>query len=208
MSLPSRIAQLHEIADEICACKGCPLASRAGRAVPGEGAHDAFIMFIGEAPGEEEDRQGRPFVGPAGQLLERAIRWMGWSRQSVFIGNIIKCRPPENRSPQIEEVQACESFIHRQIAAVEPKVIVALGNVAMRALCGQELRGIMSMRGRWLEYEPLRIAVMPTFHPSFVLRMPSAKACLKTDLGRVRRRLEAQGLCFPRHSQVSASRTR
>ena len=143
-------------------------------------------MFIGEGPGRDEDLQGRPFVGRAGQLLDKMIAAIGLQRQQVYIGNIVKCRPPNNRTPLPDEVEACINYIKWQIYLIHPKIIVLLGATAAHALLGDN-RGIMRLRGQWLSYQG--IPVMPTFHPAFLLRQEEAKRDAWHDLQEVMARL-------------------
>lgn len=163
---------LAEIAQRISVCEKCGLCKTRGRTVPGHGTPRPEIMFIGEGPGTDEDKQGLPFVGRSGQLLTRMIAAMGFTRDEVFIGNIVKCRPTEDnagfkdRAPTPEEMAACIPYLHEQIAVLKPKVIVALGATAVRGLFG--LEGITRLRGKWLSFDG--IDVMPTFHPSYLLR--------------------------------------
>ena len=163
---------IENINARIASCQDCPLWETRTKTVPGEGCLDPDLMFIGEAPGKDEDLQGSPFVGRAGKLLDRLITRMGYTRDEVFIGNICKCRPTENyqmkkdRPPQAEEMEACIHYLKEQILIIRPKVIVALGNTAMEGLFG--FRGITKRRGKWLEYEG--IPTMPTYHPSYLLR--------------------------------------
>ena len=164
------LAQLHS---RILECKRCPLHKSRHLPVPGEGAENPEIMFVGEGPGEQEDRSGRPFVGKAGQLLDRIIERMGMSRETVFIGNIIKCRPPGNRNPLDHEVSQCIPFLKSQIAILRPRVIVCLGKVAVNRLLEAEY-SISRVRGRQFSYEG--IPVIPTFHPSYILHQKSREA--------------------------------
>lgn len=171
-----RAARLGEIASRHAAiCPHCTRAAGWTNLVFGEGAPDAAVMFVGEAPGETEDRAGRPFVGPAGEKLDEMIKAMGLSRGDVYIANVLKARPPGNRTPLPDEVAACAPFLVEQILAVQPKAIVALGGSAVRALLGVDT-GITRLRGDWLAWEPPAgaecppIPVMPTYHPSYVLR--------------------------------------
>ena len=163
---------LADIAREIAQCAKCPLHQTRTRTVPGQGNPRAELMFIGEGPGFEEDRQGLAFVGRAGELLTRLIVRMGFARDEVFIANIVKCRPTENgdglkdRKPSESEMHACLPYLRRQIAAIRPQAIVALGATAVEGLIG--LTGISKLRGTWREYEG--IPLMPTFHPSYLLR--------------------------------------
>jgi DNA polymerase len=148
-------------------CHRCPLGNRRTNLVFGEGSEDADIVFVGEAPGAEEDRQGRPFVGRAGQLLTRMIKKMGYEREEVYIGNILKCRPPENRDPLPEEVEACFPYLAKQLEIIKPKVVVALGKHAAHTLLGVKTP-ITKLRGNWGNFRGTPL--MPTFHPSYLLR--------------------------------------
>jgi len=152
---------------KILNCRFCPLFKTRTQAVPGEGNRKASLMFVGEAPGRDEDLQGRPFVGRAGQLLTKIIQAMGFSRDEVYIANVIKCRPPENRTPRPDEIQACSPYLLRQIELVQPKVIVALGKVAAEFLL-QTTKSMSEIRGNFGEFRG--IPVMPTFHPSYLVR--------------------------------------
>ncbi len=153
---------------ELGDCRRCPLHRDRRHIVFGEGPPDAEIVFVGEAPGADEDRTGRPFVGKAGQLLTRIIeKGMGLRRGEVYICNILKCRPPRNRTPQEDEVRACLPFLERQIAIIRPRAIITLGLPAARALLGSELP-MHRLRGNWQSYRG--IPLMPTYHPAFVLR--------------------------------------
>ena len=158
---------------EICMnCRNCALAQTRNTVVFGEGNPNARLMFIGEGPGADEDRLGRPFVGKAGQLLDKMIAAMKLSREEVFIANVVKCRPPNNRVPSSDEATACIGYLKRQIELVKPEVIVLLGATADSFLLGRS-EGITKLRGKWQAYEG--IPVMPTFHPAFLLRQESAK---------------------------------
>lgn len=153
-------------------CTRCKLSAERRHIVFGEGSPDCEVMFIGEGPGEDEDRQARPFVGRAGQLLRRMIDRMELTSGSVYIANVVKCRPPGNRTPSHDEIETCIPFLRRQIEIISPRVIMVLGNVALQSLLGPELR-ITQSRGRFMKYE--EIPVMPTFHPSYLLRNPKDK---------------------------------
>lgn len=177
---------LEHLAATVRTCRGCPLCETRLNAVPGEGNPHARLMFIGEGPGADEDRQGRPFVGAAGQLLDKMILAMQFKREDVYIANIVKCRPPRNRAPMPEEAAACIGYLEHQIRMIQPEVIVLLGATAAHFLLKRE-EGIMRLRGRWLEYGG--IPVMPTFHPAFLLRQESAKREAWEDLKQVMRRL-------------------
>ena len=170
--------ELHQCALQ---CAACPLASTRKNVVFGCGAEQTGLMFIGEGPGADEDDQGVPFVGRAGELLTKMIQAMKYDRSGVYIANIVKCRPPENRNPSDEEAAACLPFLKRQIELVRPKAIVLLGAVPLKYLMGKT--GITRMRGNWLEYEGIK--VMPTYHPAYLLRNPAAKADVWKDLQQV-----------------------
>jgi len=167
---------------EALGCTACRLAGTRKNVVFGVGSPTADLMFVGEAPGRDEDEQGEPFVGRAGQLLTDIIKAMKLTRDDVYIANVIKCRPPENRNPEPDEVEECRPFIQRQIALVQPKVIVALGRVGLQALTGKGY-AISAVRGQWLDYEGIKL--MPTYHPAYLLRTPSAKKDVWTDMKKV-----------------------
>jgi len=170
---PEAIKELEDIAEQTRKCRKCELGSLRKNAVPGEGNTSAHIMFVGEGPGADEDEQGRPFVGRSGQLLDKIITACGLKRQDVWIGNIIKCRPPENRDPKPEEIIACIPYLQRQIELINPEIIVALGAHAAKTLLDTP-KPIGQLRGMFHEYAPgigkKPIKLMPTFHPSYLLR--------------------------------------
>ena len=171
---------LDEIAGQVRTCSACPLSASRKNTVPGEGNPTRpDIMFVGEGPGADEDAQGRPFVGAAGQLLDKMIEAMGYKREEVFIANIVKCRPPGNRVPLPEEMNACIPYLKAQIALIKPKIIVALGKTAVQGLLQEDV-AITKFRGTWCKYEG--IDLMPTYHPSFLLRSPSHKGEAWADL--------------------------
>ena len=171
---------LEEIAGQIRVCSACPLNSSRKNTVPGEGnPNRPDILFVGEGPGADEDMQGRPFVGAAGQLLDKMIAGMGYKREEVFIANIVKCRPPGNRVPMPEEMNACVPYLKAQIALIKPKIIVALGKTAVQGLLQEDV-AITKFRGTWCKYEG--IDLMPTYHPAFLLRSPSHKGDAWADL--------------------------
>lgn len=182
----TRRAELEAVAREASACTRCALAEGRKTVVFGSGSPDADLMFIGEGPGAEEDRQGLPFVGPAGELLTRIIRAIDLSRDEVYIANIVKCRPPRNRDPLPDEVAACRPWLEAQIRLVRPRVIVALGRVAAQALLGEEAP-IGKLRGRW--HSVHGVPVMPTYHPAALLRSGSLKRPVWEDMQQVRERL-------------------
>ncbi len=184
---PAAGDSLARISAEIKGCTACGLCTTRTTTVPGEGHEHPELLFIGEGPGAEEDAQGRPFVGPAGQLLTRMIEAMGLTREQVFIANVVKCRPPGNRAPEPPEVEACMGYLRRQVAVLRPKVICTLGNVPLRALFGAEQPGITRSRGQRLSWNG--ITVIPTFHPSYLLRTEQAKKPAWEDLQPVLREL-------------------
>jgi uracil-DNA glycosylase family 4 len=165
---------------EIGDCTRCKLHTLGRRQIVfGVGNPDADLMFVGEAPGADEDVQGIPFVGRAGQLLTKMIEAMGYRRDEVYIANVIKCRPPDNRNPEPDEVETCEPFLFQQVAAIQPKVIVALGSFAAKTLL-KTTAPISRLRGRVYEYQGAKL--VPTFHPSYLLRSPGQKREAWDDL--------------------------
>ncbi len=172
-AITEKAAELEKIAEEVRKCCQCGLGSTRTNAVPGEGYPNARIMFIGEAPGADEDAQGRPFVGRAGKLLDKIIEACGLNRSDVFIGNILKCRPPDNRDPRAEEIISCLPFLQRQIEMIEPEIIVALGAHAARTLLNTT-KAIGQLRGQFHEYyvgigrPPIKL--MATYHTAYLLR--------------------------------------
>ena len=169
-------------------CTRCRLSEKRQTVVFGEGDPKAGVMFIGEGPGAEEDRTGRPFVGQAGMLLDRMIIAMGFERQDVYIANVVKCRPPGNRDPKDDEVAACADYLDRQIDLIKPEIIVALGKPASRRLTGTD-KPMGALRGRWSTYRGTPL--MPVFHPAYLLRNPKAKREVWEDLKLVMRRLDS-----------------
>jgi len=169
-------------------CRACSLASTRRNVVFGGGDFSARIMFIGEAPGAEEDRRGEPFVGQAGKLLDGMIRAMKLNRKAVFITNILKCRPPGNRDPRPEEITACSGYLQEQIDLIKPDVIIALGRFAARWLTGTE-KSMTALRGRWGNYRG--IPLMATYHPAYLLRNPDGKASVWKDLKLILSRLDS-----------------
>ena len=158
---------LEDILAEVSTCRRCALCSGRSNVVFGVGNPRARLMFVGEGPGVEEDRQGEPFVGAAGKRLTRWINRIGFAREDVYIANIVKCRPPANRNPLPEEAAACLPYLHRQIRAIRPEVICTLGGVALNFLLGNNER-ITRARGRWRDLDG--IPVLPTYHPAYILR--------------------------------------
>jgi uracil-DNA glycosylase len=171
----SEILLLSEIAAEIAQCTKCPLHKTRTKTVPGEGDPQSKLVFVGEAPGEDEDLQGRPFVGRAGQLLTQMIeaeKSLNLKRSEVFICNVLKCRPPGNRNPLPEEIACCEPYLKAQLAIIKPKLICALGTFAAQTLLRTETK-ISQLRGKFYAYEG--IPLLPTFHPSYLLRNQTMK---------------------------------
>jgi uracil-DNA glycosylase family 4 len=189
---PVRIQKSSESFEEIWAdignCTRCPLYQDRTNIVHTDGNRKARLMFVGEAPGADEDAQARPFVGRAGQLLTKIIEAIGLKREEVLIGNVNRCRPPGNRPPTPEEASMCKPFLLREIAAVQPEVIVVLGNTAMRNLLDIK-QGITRVRGQFQDYHGVK--VMPTFHPAYLLRDPSKKKETWEDLKKVRDYLDS-----------------
>jgi DNA polymerase len=180
-SAHSRADRLEALRQETVRCTKCKLAGGRTHVVFGEGNPNADVMFVGEAPGRDEDLQGRPFVGRAGQLLDALIAEVGLRRGDVFIGNVIKCRPPGNRDPELDEIQTCEPYLLTQIALIQPRVIVALGRFAAHTLSGTTTP-ITRMRGKFHLYHDVKL--MPTFHPAAVLRNPNYRADIVADFRR------------------------
>ncbi|WP_174257052.1 uracil-DNA glycosylase [Myxococcus xanthus] len=180
---------LDEIRRELGDCQRCKLCSTRKNLVFGSGNPRAELVFVGEGPGENEDLQGVPFVGAAGDLLTKMIGAMGYRRDDVYICNVVKCRPPGNRNPEPEEVAACEPFLRAQLAAIQPKVVVALGKFAAQTLL-RDSTPITRLRGNWRTYEGIQL--MPTFHPAYLLRSPAEKRKAWEDLQAVMKVLGKQ----------------
>jgi uracil-DNA glycosylase len=183
--IPKRLDEqlsLEGIRAEMGDCRRCKLYAGRTNLVFGDGAAKARLMFVGEAPGAEEDAQGLPFVGAAGQLLNRMLSRLGLSREEVYIANVVKSRPPGNRDPEADEIAACLPFLKKQIQAIRPQVIVILGRIAAQALLGTK-EPLTRMRGRWQRYQDIR--VMPTFHPSYLLRFPQERHKTWDDMQQV-----------------------
>jgi len=178
-----------ELLSAIESCQGCPLRGGCSRVVPGEGNRMAGLMFIGEGPGADEDRLGRPFVGRAGQLLTKMIEAIDLAREQVYICNVVKCRPPQNRTPTDEEAAACKPYLTAQMELVRPRVIVLLGSTAGRCILGDSFHGVRADRGKWFFRKGSWI--LPTYHPSALLRDPSLKRAAWEDFKAVRAKLTA-----------------
>ncbi len=189
---PQKAERLAELERQVAACVLCPLCKGRTQTVFGDGDPDARLLFIGEGPGADEDAQGVPFVGRAGQLLNKMIAAMGLARESVYIANVVKCRPPGNRAPTPDEGAACWAYLLEQIELIAPEVIVVLGNAATKALLGTKV-GITRLRGHWQAFDD--IPVMPTFHPSYLLRQytPDNRRKVWSDLQAVMERLGLGG---------------
>ncbi|MDO9585862.1 MAG: uracil-DNA glycosylase [Syntrophales bacterium] len=186
-----RSLNLEDVRSELGDCRRCSLCSLRTNLVFGEGNPRAELVFVGEAPGGDEDREGRPFVGRAGQLLTKIINAMSLKREDVYICNILKCRPPGNRSPEPAEIAACEPFLIRQLQAIAPRVICALGAFAAKTLLKKEDVPITALRGRFHTYEGIK--VMPTFHPAYLLRNPAAKKPVWEDIQMIMKELAKNG---------------
>ncbi len=183
-SAPAPPATLHQLAASVQDCTQCRLHAGRTQVVFGTGDPAADLVFVGEAPGREEDRLGEPFVGPVGQLLTRIIEAMGMRREQVYLLNVVKCRPPNNRNPRPDEVAACRPILQAQLDGLQPRVICALGAFAAQALLQTEER-ISRLRGRF--HTLGTIQVMPTYHPAYLLRNPQAKRAVWQDMQAVQR---------------------
>lgn len=172
-----------QIREEIGDCTRCKLHATRSNIVYGVGDPGAELMFVGEAPGRDEDQQGVPFVGRAGQLLTKIIEAIDLRREDVYIANVIKCRPPKNRNPEPDEIETCQPYLFGQIDAIQPKVIVALGAFAVKTLL-QSDESISKLRGRTFDYRGAKL--IPTFHPAYLLRSPDKKADVWEDMKKVR----------------------
>ena len=181
---------LKRLRDEAVGCVRCELHQNRNTVVFGTGDENAELMFVGEAPGADEDRQGEPFVGRAGQLLTKIIEAVGYAREEVYIANVIKCRPPGNRNPKPTEVETCEPFLLKQIELIQPNVICALGTFAAQTLLRTDQK-ISALRGKFHDYSGVK--VMPTYHPAYLLRNPHAKREVWEDMKMVIAELKKDG---------------
>jgi DNA polymerase len=180
--------QLEALHDSIRGCTLCKLCKERTQVVFGVGNPNAKLVFVGEGPGADEDKKGEPFVGRAGQLLTKMIEGgMTLKRSEIYICNVVKCRPPDNRNPEVEEIASCEPFLKQQLQIIKPKVIVALGKFAAQTLLRSDTP-ISKMRGKWHTYEGIRM--MPTYHPAYLLRSPKEKRTAWEDLQEVMRELK------------------
>jgi DNA polymerase len=185
--LPSRAALLESLEMKTLSCRTCPLCKGRTNVVFGAGNADAKLLFVGEGPGYDEDMQGLPFVGRAGQLLTKIIEAMGLKRKDVYITNVVKCRPPQNRTPFPTEILACAEYLAGQIDIIKPKIICALGKVPAQALLKTELP-ITKLRGNFYLYKDIK--VMPTFHPAYLLRNPGDKKLVWQDMKKIMAQLK------------------
>ena len=176
-----------ELEGAIKDCKKCKLCEERTNIVFGVGKKDADIMFIGEGPGGDEDKQGIPFVGKAGQLMDKALEGLDLKREDIYIANIVKCRPPQNRDPEEDECTACMDYLRNQVILVKPKIIVILGRIALKNILGEDYQ-ITSSRGNWIEKKG--ILYMPTWHPAALLRDENKKVEFWRDLKEVKQKLE------------------
>lgn len=184
LTLEQRQESLAKVARKAANCSACRLHLGRTNSVPGEGNPMTELMFIGEGPGANEDELGRPFVGRSGQLLDKIIEAMGFSREEIFIGNIVKCRPPGNRKPHLDEMEDCFPYLDQQIEIIQPKVIVTLGATALQGLMPEHLKTpIGKLRGQWQSYRGIRL--MPTLHPAFLLRQAAQKKFVWEDMQKV-----------------------
>ena len=168
-----------DLKKSIAECKKCRLCTNRTNIVLGEGNINAKIMFIGEGPGADEDKQGVPFVGKAGQLMNKAFQALGINREEIYIANIVKCRPPSNRVPEEDEAQACLNYLRNQVVLIKPEIIVLLGSTALKTILGKEY-GITAVRGKWMEKNGIKY--MPTWHPAALLRDENKKIEFWQDL--------------------------
>ena len=186
-------AALDAVFNDLGDCQRCGLGASRTKLVYGVGNPNARLVLVGDAPGHEEDLQGEPFVGEAGQLLDRILQAMGLHRDDVYLCNVLKCRPPNNRDPQPEEGATCEAFLAQQIAAIRPQVIIALGRFAVHRLLKTNAP-ISKLRGEWQSYQG--IPLMPTYHPAYLLSNPEGKRDVWDDMKQVLRRLQTDGECL------------
>lgn len=173
--------KLENVARQVKICQKCPLYKNTNKSVPGEGNPDSQIMFIGEGPGYHEDQQGRPFVGRAGKLLEELLQLIKLERKDVWIGNVVKHRPPENRDPQPEEIEACQPFLDEQIKIIDPKIIVTLGRFSMAKFFPEEKISRIHGQARFVDFAGKRYIIIPMYHPAAALRNGDVMRELKAN---------------------------
>ena len=184
---------INKLKEIVKTCNKCNLCKGRTNTLFGDGDENAKIMFIGEGPGADEDREGVPFVGKAGKLMNQAFIGLGISREKIYIANIVKCRPPNNRTPLKDEAMACLDYLRNQVLLLQPKIVVLLGNTALKNILGEEY-GITASRGRWIEKKGIKY--MPTFHPAALLRDESKKIDFWNDLELVKKEAEKENLEF------------
>ncbi|WP_242445743.1 uracil-DNA glycosylase [Chromatium okenii] len=175
----------------VSACRACGLCEQRTQTVFGSGKRDAALMFIGEAPGAEEDQTGEPFVGRAGKLLTAIVRAMGLEREQIYIANVVKCRPPDNRNPHPDEIAACAEYLREQVALIQPRMMLALGGVAGQSLL-HTTETVGALRGRWFTFGETKIPLRVTYHPAYLLRSPNQKVKVWNDLVAVLERMNVQ----------------
>ncbi len=186
MPTPSTTYQtLEEIASDVRTCTMCDLHTTRQKTVPGTGPQNAAIMFIGEAPGKQEDLQGLPFVGRSGTVLTELLQEVGLTRDEVFITSILKCRPPSNRNPRRQEINACEPYLQAQLRVIQPGIICTLGSPSTTTFLGKQPGGMTDIRGKWFRYQGMYL--LPTFHPAYILRFPSKRKDALKDFQEIRR---------------------
>lgn len=190
MNLADEQDQLDKIADRVARCRACRLCQQANKAVPGEGPPDARVFFIGEAPGFYEDQQGRPFVGAAGRLLDQLLDAIGLKRDAVFIGNMVKHRPPGNRDPQEDELKACAGFLDEQLRIVDPEIIVTLGRFAMNRFLPDAYISKVHGQARFIQFAGQKRILIPVYHPAAALRNGTMMTAIKKDFQKVCQFLE------------------
>lgn len=178
------VESFEELEEKIKDCQKCKLCNNRNNIVLGAGNKQAKVMFIGEGPGADEDIQGIPFVGKAGKLMNQALKGIGIEREEIYIANIVKCRPPQNRNPEQDEINSCLDYLRAQVLLVKPEIIVLLGSVALKAILGKEY-SITSSRGKWIERKGIKY--MPTFHPAALLRDETKKISFWKDLKEVKK---------------------
>jgi DNA polymerase len=192
---PDAAGGLEEIAANIRSCRSCPLGAGRTNAVPGEGVENPLVLVVGEGPGQDEDRTGRPFVGPAGRLLDKMLASIGLGReQNCFIANVVKCRPPGNRDPEPEELRSCAAYLDRQIRRLKPRIILCVGRISTNSLLGNiERQSIRNLRGRFFDYPVQGMGSIPliaTYHPSALLRSEEWKRPAWEDLKKLRAKID------------------
>lgn len=173
---------MEKLAQRVSACQGCTLCGTRTQTVFGKGSLSPIVLFVGEAPGEQEDREGKPFVGPAGKLLDLYLEFIGLSKEDYYIGNILKCRPPRNRDPLPEEEEACLPYLREQLKLLQPKILVCLGRISAKRIISPDFR-ITKQRGTWYDLGGMR--VMATYHPSALLRDPAKKEEALADFKKI-----------------------